>query len=266
MTLTPSPASHSLSARQKAIFEMAKTKGAVNVDDLASKFEVTAQTIRRDLNLLTQYRLVQRIHGGAVIWDSVSNLGYEARKMVAADGKYAIGRRAAEIIPNDCSLFINIGTTTEQCALHLTHHQGLLVITNNLNVLSTLMPCEQIELMTAGGRVRREDGGVVGESTVDFIDQFKVDYAIISASALEEDGAVLDFDVSEIRVAQALIANARSVMLLADSTKFSRNAPVRICDLTEIDYFITDVEPSPAFIKSARVSDTQVEIVADRLN
>ncbi|MEM7194238.1 MAG: DeoR/GlpR family DNA-binding transcription regulator [Pseudomonadota bacterium] len=255
-----SPAvTHSLSSRQKGIFELAKENGAVNVDDLAEKFAVTTQTIRRDLAQLSQYRLVQRIHGGAVIWDSVENLGYEARKMIAMEGKEDIGRRCAERIPNDCSVFINIGTTTEQCARFLTRHSGLLVVTNNLNVLNTLMPCDQIDLMTAGGRVRREDGGVVGESAVDFIKQFKVDYAIIGSSAIEQDGTVLDFDPSEVRVAQSMIEHARSVMLLADSTKFRRSAPFRICDLLSIDTFVTDIKPDEPFMESASRCDTRVD-------
>ena len=206
---------------------------------------MTPQTIRRDLNQLCDLRLLQRVHGGALVHDGVANLGYAARTHIAAEEKNAIGIRAAELIANDSSMFINIGTTTELVARHLQAHTGLLVITNNLNVVNTLRENESTDVMTAGGTVRREDGGIVGETTVEFFAQFKVDYAVIGASAIEKDGAVLDFDISEVRVAQAIIRNARSVILVADATKFQREAPVRIGNIGEMDYFVTDETPPP---------------------
>ena len=87
---------------------------------------------------------------------------------------------------------------------------------------------------------RHRDRGIVGEAAVDFIKQFKVDYAVIGASAIDHDGALLDFDFREVKVAQAIIANARHVILVSDSTKFERTAPVRIGHLSQVDTFITD--------------------------
>lgn len=209
---------------------------------------MTPQTIRRDLNYLCGLRLLQRVHGGAVAHDGVQNLGYGARKRLAAEEKAAIGRCASALIPDDSSLFINIGTTTEQVAESLLGRVGLLVITNNLNVVNTLLPSETIQVMTAGGVVRREDNAIVGDEAVEFIERFKVDIAVIGASAIEEDGAILDFDIREVRVAQAIIRNARSIILVADSTKFQRTAPVRIGNVKEIDYFVTDRPPSKPFM------------------
>lgn len=94
--------------------------------------------------------------------------------------------------------------------------------------------------MIAGGVVRASDGGIVGEAAVDFIRQFKVDFAIIGTSAIDEDGALLDFDFREVKVAQAIIANARHVILVTDSTKLERTAPVRIGHLSQVNTFITD--------------------------
>ncbi len=258
--MNESQSTSSLSTRQKAILDHARTHGEVQVDPLAESFKVTPQTIRRDLNQLCQLRLLQRVHGGALVQDGVENLGYAARKRLAVEQKSAIGKRAAELIPNDSSLLINIGTTTERVAEHLASHLGLLVITNNINVVNTLRHSQAIEVMTAGGIVRREDGGIVGEATAEFIDRFKVDYAVIGASAIENDGAVLDFDIREVRVTQAIIRNARSVILVADSMKFQRNAPVRIGNVGEMDYFVTDKQPVPAFIEVCRAQDVQIEV------
>ena len=229
-----------LTHRQSEILNIARAFGRVMVDDLARRFEVSAQTIRKDLNDLCDHRSLTRIHGGAIIASGVENLAYEARRFVAAEEKKAIGAAAAAQIPNGCSLFINIGTTTEEVASALTSHQDLLVITNNLNVAMLLYRHPRIEVIVAGGAVRRADGAVIGSTAISLIGQFKVDYAIIGASAIDEEGALLDFDYREVQAAQAIIANARSVMLVADSTKLRRSAPVRIAHLSQIQTFVTD--------------------------
>jgi len=229
-----------LSSRHSEIVQMARDGGRVLVDDLAAHFQVTPQTIRKDLNELCDKRLLSRIHGGALFPSGIENMEYEARRGIAAEEKEAIGRAAAALIPDNASLFINIGTTTEAVSTALLDHKGLMVITNNINVANRMRVYPAIEVVIAGGVVRGADGGIVGEAAVDFIRQFKVDYAVIGASAIDHDGALLDFDFREVRVAQAIIANARHVVLVSDQTKFERNAPVRIGHLSQVDTLITD--------------------------
>jgi len=123
-------------------------------------------------------------------------------------------------------------------------HEELLVITNNLNVAMLLYRHPRIEVVVAGGSVRRTDGAVIGSAANSLIQQFKVDYAIIGASAVDAEGALLDFDYREVQAAQAIIANARNVILVADSTKFRRTAPVRIGHISQIQTFVTDALPA----------------------
>jgi len=229
-----------LSGRQTEILDIAKSEGRVLVEDLAARFSVTPQTIRKDLNDLCDSRVLTRIHGGAIFPGGTENVKYEARRSIAANEKTAIGRATAALIPNNASLFINIGTTTEAVGEALSEHHELMVITNNINVASRLRLFPSIEVVIAGGVVRHSDGGIVGEAAVDFIRQFKVDYAVIGASAIDPDGALLDFDYREVKVAQAIMANARHVVLVADSTKFERTAPVRIGHLSQVHTFVTD--------------------------
>jgi DeoR family transcriptional regulator, glycerol-3-phosphate regulon repressor len=229
-----------LSSRHSEIIQMAKDQGRVLVDDLATHFGVTPQTIRKDLNDLCDQRLLSRIHGGALFPSGIANVEYEARRKIAASEKEAIGRAAARIIPDNASLFINIGTTTEEVSKALLDHTGLMVITNNINVANRMRIYPGIEVVIAGGVVRGSDGGVVGEAAVDFIKQFKVDYAVIGVSAIDHDGALLDFDFREVKVAQAIMANARHVVLVSDATKLERTAPVRIGHLSQVNTFITD--------------------------
>jgi DeoR family glycerol-3-phosphate regulon repressor len=212
----------------------------VSVDYLVEVFAVTPQTIRKDLNVLCERGALKRTHGGAMHPSGVENVEYEARRQIAPAEKRAIGKAAAALIPDNASLFINIGTTTEAVSQALADHRGLMVITNNINVANHLRVMPGTEVVIAGGVVRPADGGIVGEAAVDFIRQFKVDFAIIGVSAIDPDGALLDFDYREVKVAQAIIANARHVILVSDATKFTRTAPVRIGHLSQAHSFITD--------------------------
>jgi DeoR family glycerol-3-phosphate regulon repressor len=122
----------------------------------------------------------------------------------------------------------------------LSDHEGLLVITNNINVATILYRHPAIDVIIAGGPVRRSDGGIIGGAAVDFISQFKVDHAVIGTSAIDDQGALLDFDYREVRVSQAIISNARQVVLVSDRLKFERSAPVRIGHISQVNVFVTD--------------------------
>ncbi len=249
-----------ISRRQQAIMHFIRQHGSVQVDQLSEHLKVTPQTIRRDLNQMYVLDLIQRVHGGAVIKDHVENLGYGARKGLMAEEKSEIAKRAAELIPDNSSLFINIGTTTERVAEYLRDGNGMLVITNNINVASMLWPCRGLDVMIAGGTIRKTDGGIVGSSTEEFINNFRVDYAIIGCSAIDDDGEFFDFDLREVRVAQAIIRRARSVILVTDSMKFDRQAPIRIGDLSEVDILVTDEGISSEAIELCREHKVKLEI------
>lgn len=251
-----------LHPRLTEILEIARQRGRVEVDGLAVHFDVTPQTIRKDLNDLCDRQLLQRVHGGAVYPSGVTNFAYDARRSVAADAKAMIGLAAARLIPDNSSVIVNIGTTTEQVAMALRRHQGLMVITNNINVANILRDAPSAEVVVAGGVVRPSDGGIMGEATVDFIRQFKVDFAVIGASAIDRDGSILDYDFREVKVSQAIIAQARKTILVADCLKFERKAPVRIADLSMIDVFVTDTEPPAEIADYCRVHDVEIVVCA----
>ena len=139
-----------LTPRQAEIMAIARHNIRVDVDELAAHFTVTPQTIRKDLNDLCDQRLLSRIHGGALFPSGIENLEYEARRKIAADEKEAIGRAAARLIPDNASLFINIGTTTEAVGKALLDHSGLMVITNNINVANRMRIYPSIEVVIAG--------------------------------------------------------------------------------------------------------------------
>jgi DeoR family glycerol-3-phosphate regulon repressor len=250
--------------RQADILALARDAGRLDVEALAERFDVTPQTIRKDLNELCEQGLLQRYHGGAMLPSGVANLAYESRRQLATEAKRRIGQKAAELIPNDCSLLVNIGTTTEQVAMALRGHKGLMVITNNMNAVNILRGYDDIEVIVAGGVLRHSDGGIVGAPAVEFLRQFKVDYAVIGTSAIDEDGSLLDYDYREVEVARKIVETARCVILVADSLKYERSAPVRIGHISEVDHFVTDATPPERLQRICADHDVKVEVATDK--
>ncbi len=249
----------SLSFRQSDILEIAKEEGRVTVEGLADRFQVTVQTIRRDLSDLSEAGLVDRVHGGAVLRSGVSNIGYEDRRALNQEVKARIAERCAADIPDGSSIFLNIGTSTEAVARQLRQHKNLMVVTNNMNVATILAENPDCEIVVAGGVLRRSDSGLVGNLAVSTIRQFKFDHAIIGCSALDTDGDLMDFDLQEVLVSQTIIAQARQISLVADHSKFSRTAPARIASLADVDTIYTDA-PLPGDL-SKKCAEWQTQII-----
>jgi len=247
-----------LSPRQLELLEEVRRARSVSVETLAERFGVTLQTVRRDVRLLAEAGRLARFHGGVRLPSSTTeNIAYRQRQALNDDAKRRIARAAAQAVPNGCSLLINIGTTTEAIARELLGHKGLRVITNNLNVAAILSDNPDCEVIVAGGVVRARDRGIVGEATVDFIQQFKVDIGLIGISAIEADGTLRDFDYREVKVARAIIEHSRQLWLAADHSKFNRPAMVELGRLDQVDTLFTDrppPEPFPALLADAGVN------------
>lgn len=250
--------SPTIERRRQLILERARQHGYVSVDALAAEFKVTPQTIRRDVNELCDRELLQRYHGGAGLTSSVENLAYRDRQVLNLPAKRAIARLCAGAIPNHASLFINIGTTTEEVARALMGHLELKVVTNNLHVASLMSGKPDFEVIVTGGLVRARDRGIVGEAAIDLIRQFRVDIAVIGISGIDLDGSLLDFDYREVRVAQAIIEQARRVFLVTDHSKFGRSAMVKLGHVRQLDALFTD-RPPPEPIAAA-LAEAKVEL------
>ncbi len=249
--------------RKKNILEMVRLRGYVSVEGLSELFSVTPQTIRRDINHLCHRGLLQRYHGGAGLVSSVENVAYQARQEICSTEKRRIALLVARHVPHKASLFLDIGTTTEEVAKALLHHPGLRVITNNLNVASILCQNEDTEIIIAGGEVRHRDQAVIGVSAVDFVERFKVDIGIIGISGIDLDGDLLDFDYREVRVARSIIDNSRRVFLVCDHTKFGRSAMVRLGNVRELTAIFSDAPPPSPLLELLEESRVKLHIAQE---
>lgn len=246
--------------RHAKLVDEVRLHGSASIEFLAELFGVTLQTVRRDVQKLTEEGHLTRFHGGVRLPSSTTeNIAYRQRQALNAQAKSAIARSIAKRIPEGCSLIINIGTTMEAIARELLRHRGLRVITNNLNVAAILSDNPHSEVIVAGGIVRPGDRGIVGEATVEFIKQFKVDIGLIGISGIELDGTLRDFDYREVKVARAIMDHSRQVWLAADHDKFNRPAIVQLAPMQDIDLLFTDIAPPAEF--SALMTQAGVECV-----
>lgn len=252
----------SLNERQQNLLAWVQREGFASVEALAAHFGVTHQTIRRDIHQLAHLKLIRRYHGGAGLPSSIENMTYAARQVLFHDEKRRIAELVAHHIPHNASLFINIGTTTEEVANALSRHRRLRVITNNLNVANVMSGYPECEVIVAAGVVRARDKGITGEATIDFIRQFKVDFGVIGISSIELDGTLRDFDYHEVRVAEAIIAQSRKVYLVADHSKFGRPALVRLGHISQIHSLFTDQPPPAEMARVFAESNTVVRVAS----
>ncbi|MEM9435227.1 MAG: DeoR/GlpR family DNA-binding transcription regulator [Pseudomonadota bacterium] len=246
--------------RHAEILELARSEGQVSVDDLARRFRISVQTVRKDLAELSEQGALTRVHGGALLPRRLSNIAYEERRALKAEAKTQIAAACAAHVPENATVFLNIGTTTEAVARALLSHRDLMVVTNNLNIANILAANPNCNVLVTGGLLRRSDGGLMGTMTTQVIANFKFDLAVIGCSALDKDGDILDFDIEEVGVSQTIIRQSRHVILAADSSKFDRTAPVRIGNLRDVNRFITDGPLPGDLARQLEQSGTVVEL------
>lgn len=252
-----------LNPRQLALLRAVREHGSLKTETLAEQFSTTLQTVRRDIQRLTEAGVLERFHGGVRVLDSSTrNTAYTDRQRTHAEAKQRIARTVAAAIPPGSSLFMNIGTTVEAVAAELLHHQGLRVVTNNLHVARVLTANPQCEVVVAGGTVRHEDQGVVGEAALSFIRQFKVDIGLIGISGIDPDGTLRDFDMREVMVAQAIVERSRQVWLVADGSKFGRAAMIEMAPLKAVHTLFTDQAPNAEFERLLRDQGVRCVVAA----
>ncbi|MBT3358150.1 MAG: DeoR family transcriptional regulator [Rhodospirillales bacterium] len=246
--------------RRDAIFEMVRRRGFVTVEALAVDFAVTSQTIRRDIKTLCNAGHLVRHHGGAGLPSSIVNTDFAARRIAQLNEKEAIANAIADFVPDGASVFMTIGTTMEMAARALLRRKGLRIITNNLHAAVALHSEADFSVSLAGGSIRPHNGGIVGAAAIETIEQYRVDFAIISVGAIEADGTLLDFYADEVSTAQAMVRNARKVLLAVDHTKFDRTAVVRQGDMAEVSALFTDEAPPKSILSILKKNQTELHV------
>jgi len=234
-----------ITTRQSEIADLVHAERFASVEALAQRFEVTTQTIRRDVNRLCELGVLRRTHGGVETPASMDNVRYSARQILNLAEKRRIAADVAMHVPDRSSVALSIGTTPEIVMQALGQHTGLKIFTNNLNVAFAACGSESFDVTIVGGRLRHGDRDILGQETQDFFASYKVDIGIFGVAGVDEDGTLLDFDEDEVRARQSILANCRRSFLVLDHTKFSRPAHVRGGHIGEVSHIFTDAALPP---------------------
>jgi DeoR family glycerol-3-phosphate regulon repressor len=252
-----------LSKRQAQISEMMRQTDFLRVEDLAILFQVTTQTIRRDLNILTDLGIVRRVHGGVRRMNTAGNLAYAWRQILNLDAKQIIAHEVAQHVPNDVFIAFSIGTTPEMVSKALLRHTNLRVFTNNLNI--ALMACTNttFEITVAGGRLRNQDRDIMGSGMESLFGSYKVDIGIYGVAGVDNDGTLLDFYEEEVRVRQIIRENSRSSYLVLDHSKFGRADHVRGGRIEDATKIFCGRTPPVAILQIIRRSSSQLILCSE---
>lgn len=250
--------SEKIQARRQKIVELSFQQKSVVVDDLAEALGVSAQTVRRDINHLCDINLLRRRHGGAEVFETERNAPYDQRAATNSRAKGAIAAVAAELIPDGSSVAISVGTTPMMVADALSDKRRLTVITNNLNAAMALGREPSNRIILPGGELRVPDRDFVGDHVVDFFGNYRTDVGVFGVGGVAEDGTLLDFRRSEVRIRETIRANSRLSILPLDHTKFGRSAPAIGGALADMDRVVLDIRPGAEF-------DALLDELGDRL-
>ena len=238
--------------RQKRILDLVQDLGFVSVSKLAESLRVSEQTARRDLASLANQGLVSKVHGGAGLPHATGDINYETRRRRFTDEKARIAKLVAESIPEDATVFIDIGTTMEAVAEALLDHRRLTVITNHISAALILSRRSDFDIMLAGGILRRRDNATTGEAAREFIEHFRVGYGIFGIGGISPEGDLLDHDFRDIGVSRTAMRISKKRVFALDHSKFEADAAVRIGHVSDADAVFTDTKPPRGVAKIMR--------------
>lgn len=247
------------SERQRAILSMTVHSGRVEVAELAERFGVTTETIRRDLSDLQRQRVVRRVHGGAIPWETD---GFEPRFLVRAEHNEAEKRRIARIavkqLPDTGSIIIDSGSTLTRFAETIPADCALRIVTNSLPAAQVLADHEGLEIVVIGGQLRKNTLAMVDAETVAAVQPLAVEVLFISSDGLSAERGLTTPYSEEATLKRAMIKSARRVIALVDHSKFGRNHFIRFAEWSEIDVLVTTIEADPATIAAIESLGTTV--------
>lgn len=248
--------------RKARIEQLIQQNGSMSIGALASEFNVSEMTIRRDLSELETRGHIQRTHGGAVIErmgtvrQAAEERFFDERRNTNRAAKTAIARKAMELLAASQAVALDVGTTNYELASLLAERTDIRVFTNNLRI-AALMGQSQAEIYLLGGRVRQKEMSLCGPVAVDQARRLWFDIAFLGVSAVSSSG-IFDFAFEEIELKHAYIERAKKRVVLADSSKFDQTSLIQISGFEEIDALVTDAQPSARIVTALEAAGVEI--------
>lgn len=252
--------------RQRLIAQHIASHGSASVHDLAAHFDVSSETIRRDLGALEDAGHVERTHGGAVAATGHAERNLETRTLENREAKDRIARVAVDLLPPaGGSLLLDAGSTTAQLIPHIPHSalmgpNALLVITDSAPNAAALAAAGATNVQILGGSVRGSTGAVVGSVAVETLRRLRVDVAFLGTNGIDAERGLTTPDPAEAAVKQAMAEAARHVVVVTDSSKYDQDFTVSFADLDQVDTIVSDSMPTGALADALATTDVEVVV------
>lgn len=226
--------------RQQKIMEIVRTQQVVKHSELTKTLQISMETLRRDIQILVQQGLVAKFYGGIQeVEHSLTETLIEQRMIHQLDEKIAIARECAKLIHEGDCIFLDSGSSTFQIAKFIRNMKNITVITNSLPIAIELLQTS-VEIILMGGKVRHSEKSIVAYDFLLQYDQLNISKAFICTSGISLKNGLSDFSFEEVLTRRNIVRTAQTIHVVADHTKFERDVAVKICSLSDVDYFITD--------------------------
>lgn len=243
--------------RINQIIEMIKEKHAVTNAEIMDRFNISIETVRRDLSYLERTGVIERVYGGAVIKAFInSEPEYLKREKFNEHIKHAIAKKAVQLIESNATVFFDLGTTVMTVAKLLDEDKAITAFTNSMRT-ATVLAEKGFDTIVSGGRVRPGELSVSGAEAQSFMQKYNIDTAIIGAAGITSEG-VTDFIADEAFLRRQVIENASKVIVVADYSKFAIRAMCNVCPVRSIDVLITDEKAPQKIIKDIKNQGVKV--------
>ena len=249
-------------ARRQRILKMLEAEGSLSITELAEAMSVSSMTIRRDLNAMTENGLVTVEHGGVILNDgSLFECSMSIKQEICPSEKARIAQKCLEYINPGDSIFLDSGTTVAKLASLLSAKHNIIVLTHSLLTANQAASFKNIRMIMCPGELRSDSLAFMGPLTDEFVSRFTIDTLFLSVEGIDVKNGISVQDVADGATKKGLIRNAKRVICLADSSKFSKSFFYRIAPLSEIDLIITDKNIDPAILDDFRQRDISVVTV-----
>ncbi|WP_020594586.1 DeoR/GlpR family DNA-binding transcription regulator [Kiloniella laminariae] len=252
------------SKRQLDILKHVRFSGFCTTAALAETLQVSMETIRRNVNSLAAEGLLEKIHGGVSLPESLPEPSFTRRLTEGKESKQKIAALVSAHIRNGESLFLDNSSTTAYVAMALSDHRNLFIVTNSASIANILVSRNGNRVFLAGGELREHDAGAFGPEALEFVSQFELQHAILSASAAHCEKGFMVNHLCEAVFSQALIEHSQQAIMVLDHSKFEKMAPVKQCDFSQIQQFVSDKTPPKPLLEAIKLAGCDISIAEEQ--
>lgn len=226
--------------RKEQILEILREKKSVRILDLSKRLRVSRETVRKDIVEMEEEGLLKKTYGGAVLDEANTETAYERRRSENEEEKLAIADRAYQFIESGDTIYLDYGTSSYSLAKKLVGFEGLTVVTNSIPIVNVLIHSPGIELIILGGNIRKNEDSLFGSFGLNNAKEIFVDIGFFGCAGIDVSSGITNYHMGEIEISKMMVEHSKTVVLLADGTKFGKSALYKTSNIEDVDIIITN--------------------------